>query len=274
MERAAHTAQPRPRTFRRLCLGLGLGPFPRCRGGGGSASAVVSAMGGNEDNDRSSFSAEKMNQIMHNLDQMGWDDAGADNSGHHHGDTTPKGRAGSRFLSAESTQSARGFLSGRARVDSTARPMQFMQLDERDKGGSKKAMVRKRPFASFSEHGISEDKLRKRMESKIIESHTVERVRGDFTPHDRLSNQELSALDELVTRAHRLHVERDDAGAERIYTQVLEADPVNYDCLSNMAKIAYARGDLKRAHDLFERAIVVRPQHVYICICISIYIFI
>ena len=294
MERAAHTAQPRPRTFRRLCLGLGLGPFPRCRGGGGSASAVVSAMGGNEDNDRSSFSAEKMNQIMHNLDQMGWDDAGADDSGHHHGDTTPKGRAGSRFLSAESTQSARGFLSGRARVDSTARPMQFMQLDERDKGGSKKAMVRKRPFASFSEHGISEDKLRKRMESKIIESHTVERVRSDFTPHDRLSNQELSALDELVTRAHRLHVERDDAGAERIYTQVLEADPVNYDCLSytiyryiytqvleadpvnydclsNMAKIAYARGDLQRAHDLFERAIVVRhslpPGSMYICMC-------
>ena len=28
-----------------------------------------------------------------------------------------------------------------------------------------------------------------------------------------------------------------------------------------MAKIAYSRGDLKRAHDLFERAIVVRPQH-------------
>ena len=177
--------------------------------------------GGNEDNnDRGSFSAEKMNQIMHNLNQMGWDDAGADDGGHNQGDTMPQGRAGSRFLSVESTQSARVFLSGRARVDSTARPMQFMQLGQKDKGRSKKLMVRKTPFDSFSEHGISEDRLRKRIESKIVESHTVERVRGDFKPHDRLSDQELSALDELVTRAHRLHVERDDAGAERIYTHL------------------------------------------------------
>ena len=33
----------------------------------------------------------------------------------------------------------------------------------------------------------------------------------------------------------------DDCGAK-----VLEADPVNYDCLSNLAKIAYSRGELQQ----------------------------
>jgi len=114
---------------------------------------------------------------------------------------------------------------------------------------------------SFRDHGINEGALRHRMASKAIDEATIKRVRTDFGPHDKLSDKELASLDEQVTRAHKLHVDKDDAGAEGLYRTVLQADPVNYDCLSNLAKINYSRGELQQAHDLFERAIVVRPQH-------------
>ncbi len=41
---------------------------------------------------------------------------------------------------------------------------------------------------------------------------------------------------------------------------MLDADPVHYECLTNLAKIAYARSDYLKAKELFERAIVVKPH--------------
>ena len=130
-------------------------------------------------------------------------------------------------------------------------------------------MSRESALHSFRDHGINEGALRHRMASKAIDEATIERVRAGFEPHDKLSDKELASLDELVTKAHRLHIDKDDGGAERIYRQVLQSDPVNYDCLSNLAKIAYSRGDLQQAHDLFERAIVVRPQHDKTVLCLQ-----
>ena len=42
--------------------------------------------------------------------------------------------------------------------------------------------------------------------------------------------------------------------------QVLESDPVDFDCLISLAKLKYAKGELERALDLFDRALVVRPE--------------
>ena len=42
--------------------------------------------------------------------------------------------------------------------------------------------------------------------------------------------------------------------------QVLEADPLDFECLTNLGKISYSKGDLVKARDLFERAVVVRPE--------------
>jgi len=151
-------------------------------------------------------------------------------------------------------------LSGRNRVDSTARPPQFMQNNNAKKGKLSDLQTNSK-LHEFRDHGINEGALRHRMASKAIDEATIQRVRTDFGPHDKLSEEELESLDALVTKAHKLHVDKDDAAAEALYNQVLQADPVNYDCLSNLAKIAYSRGQLQQAHDLFERAIVVRPQH-------------
>jgi hypothetical protein len=46
----------------------------------------------------------------------------------------------------------------------------------------------------------------------------------------------------------------------RIAWQVLEADPLDFECLTNLGKISYSKGDLVKARDLFERAVVVRPE--------------
>jgi hypothetical protein len=37
-------------------------------------------------------------------------------------------------------------------------------------------------------------------------------------------------------------------------------DPLDWDCLSNLAKLAYTKGDLEHAKDLFERAVAIRPE--------------
>ena len=42
--------------------------------------------------------------------------------------------------------------------------------------------------------------------------------------------------------------------------QVLATDPVNFDSLISLGKIKYLTGDLERARDLFDRALVVRPE--------------
>jgi len=60
----------------------------------------------------------------------------------------------------------------------------------------------------FREHGINEGTLRHRMASKAIDAQVLERVRTDFPAHDHLSDKELANLDQLVSEAHRLHMER------------------------------------------------------------------
>eukprot|EP00287_Rhodomonas_sp_CCMP768_P012055 CAMPEP_0196723128 /NCGR_PEP_ID=MMETSP1091-20130531/5291_1 /TAXON_ID=302021 /ORGANISM="Rhodomonas sp., Strain CCMP768" /LENGTH=405 /DNA_ID=CAMNT_0042064959 /DNA_START=84 /DNA_END=1301 /DNA_ORIENTATION=- len=142
---------------------------------------------------------------------------------------------------------------GRTRVDSSARPPEFAHRPDKNK----KADV---DYRNFSVHGISEPLLRQRLESKVVSQDTVDRVKSDFAPHDHLSSEELASLEEMVKAAHKLHVNKDDKGAEAIYQQVLDADPVHYECLTNLAKIAYGRGDFGRAKELFERAIVVKPH--------------
>ena len=74
---------------------------------------------------------------------------------------------------------------------------------------------------SFSAHGINEGALRHRVQSKAIDDQTIKRVLTDFGPHDKLSEKQLASLDELVTKAHKLHVHKDDQGAERLYRQVV-----------------------------------------------------
>ena len=85
-------------------------------------------------------------------------------------------------------------------------------------------------------------------------------MKSDFEPHDKLSEQQVANLDELVSKAHKLHLDK-DPGAEKLYQLVLDVDPVHYECLTNLAKIAYSRNDLDRSRNLFERAIVLRPEH-------------
>ena len=172
-------------------------------------------------------------------------------------DSVGEGKDSSRHHSKRTSSGSGSYLPRRDRVDSSARPVAFMQAITSKASGR----LSQATFSSFSKHGINEGALRHRMQSKCIDDKTIDRVRTDFGPHDRLSDKELASLDEMVTQAHKLHMETDDVGAERIYKQVLQADPVNYDCLSNLAKINYSRGNLQEAHDLFERAIVVRPLH-------------
>jgi len=40
---------------------------------------------------------------------------------------------------------------------------------------------------------------------------------------------------------------------------VLEADPLDFECLTNLGKISYSRGDLNKARELFEK--VARETH-------------
>mmetsp|Transcript_33986 Transcript_33986/g.70158 ORF Transcript_33986/g.70158 Transcript_33986/m.70158 type:complete len:390 (-) Transcript_33986:155-1324(-) len=150
-------------------------------------------------------------------------------------------------------RSNRGGQRGRARVDSSARPEEFKVPDRRDK---KDAI----DYRNFSVHGISEPVLRQRLESRAVAQETVDRVKSDFAPHDSLTTEQLQSLEERVRKAHQLHMNKDDKGAEAIYQQVLNTDPVHYECLTNLAKIAYSRSDYGRAKELFERAIVVKPE--------------
>mmetsp|Transcript_32039 Transcript_32039/g.102064 ORF Transcript_32039/g.102064 Transcript_32039/m.102064 type:complete len:383 (-) Transcript_32039:1796-2944(-) len=183
-----------------------------------------------------------------------------ENLGHLLGDEgTDHGPAGGTSSPTRTSRAGSAAIRGRTRVDSSARPPEFINL-AREKAKHKKGKD-SNDLRRLIAHGINEPTLRKRIESKAVDQATVDRVRSDFEPHDKLTEEELANLDALVEKAHAMHTSRDDKGAERIYSQVLEKDPVNYECLTNLAKISYSRGDLEKASELFERAIVVRPQH-------------
>eukprot|EP00960_Hanusia_phi_P070387 767299-Hanusia_phi.AAC.4 len=183
-----------------------------------------------------------------------------ENLGHLLGDEgTEHGPTGGASSPSRSSRTGSAAMRGRMRVDSAARPPEFLNF-ARDKA-KKKDKGKEHDLRRLIAHGINEPTLRKRIESKAVDQATVDRVKSDFEPHDKLTEEELANLDALVEKAHAMHTSRDDKGAERIYSQVLEKDPVNYECLTNLAKISYTRGDLEKASELFERAIVVRPQH-------------
>mmetsp|Transcript_22019 Transcript_22019/g.60317 ORF Transcript_22019/g.60317 Transcript_22019/m.60317 type:complete len:374 (-) Transcript_22019:117-1238(-) len=145
--------------------------------------------------------------------------------------------------------------SGRARVDSAARPPEFMKNIKKE-SAPKQAVN----FHDFSVHGIHEPVLRQRLESKAIDVATLNRVQIEFQTHDKLSAEELTRLSGLAEQAHQLHRDHDIAGAEKLYEQILDTDPVDFDCLNNLGKLVYAKGQLDRARDLFDRALVVRPE--------------
>eukprot|EP00961_Rhodomonas_salina_P079663 1070476-Rhodomonas_salina.2 len=169
--------------------------------------------------------------------------------------TTSAGRPGSYRQPLSSGTGPRG-TGGRTRVDSSARPPEFYRPDNKNKKKADDPV----DYRNFSVHGISEPLLRQRLESKAVSQDTVDRVKSDFAPHDHLSTEQIATLEEKVKAAHKLHVTKDDKGAEVIYQEVLDADPVHYECLTNLAKIAYARSEYGRAKELFERAIVVKPH--------------
>jgi hypothetical protein len=104
--------------------------------------------------------------------------------------------------------------SGRARVDSAARPPEFSR--------NIRAPAARSPvnYHEFSVHGVHEPVLRARLESKAIDEATLSRVQIQFQTHDKLSQQELSQLSVLAEQAHQLHKDHDIAGAEKLYEQV------------------------------------------------------
>lgn len=85
-------------------------------------------------------------------------------------------------------------------------------------------------------------------------------MQSDFAAHDKLSQDELQTLHEKVDRAQSLHRTNSLTDAEKLYEEVLETDPLDWDCLSNLAKIAFSKGNYDKAKDLFERAVAVRPE--------------
>jgi hypothetical protein len=107
--------------------------------------------------------------------------------------------------------------SGRARVDSSARPPEFSR--------NIRTPAARSPvnYHEFSVHGVHEPVLRARLESKVIDVATVNRVQIEFQTHDKLSPQELSQLSALADQAHQLHKDHDINGAEKLYEQVSHA---------------------------------------------------
>mmetsp|Transcript_20403 Transcript_20403/g.51050 ORF Transcript_20403/g.51050 Transcript_20403/m.51050 type:complete len:426 (+) Transcript_20403:22-1299(+) len=154
---------------------------------------------------------------------------------------------------------ARGERRGRARVDSQARPAEFFKpnksfIPQKFLGKSQT------DWASMSVHGINEPALRQRLESKCIGQDAVDKVTEEFKVHDKLTADDHEKLHAMVQQAHTLHSNHDDKGAEEIYEKVLEADPLDFECLTNLGKISYSGGDLPRARELFEKAVVVKPE--------------
>ena len=133
------------------------------------------------------------------------------------GPQTPEDQVGS--IDSQARKAAPKY--GRARVDSAARPPEFLRNI-------------KPPFArspvnyhEFSVHGVHEPVLRQRLESKAIDVATLNRVQIEFQTHDKLSAQELSQLSLLAEQAHQLHKDHDVNGAEKLYEQVTHSNPLH-----------------------------------------------
>jgi len=153
----------------------------------------------------------------------------------------------------------------RNRVDSSARPPDFYK-PKKGKGSLAMGGVavggKKKPidFDDLRNHGIKCPELRERLQSKAIDYQAVDKVLEEFSKHDKLSVEQFETLAEMVEKAHQLHRENNLLEAEKLYTEVLKSDPLDWDCLCNLAKICFGMGNYVKAKDLFERAIVVRPE--------------
>ena len=147
---------------------------------------------------------------------------------------------------------------GRRRVDSAARPKEFTFTNQ----DGNCSIFRADEFdeKSFHGHRINSTALRERLDSKALDWSTVGRVQSDFAAHDKLSLEDLQMLHEKVDKAQSLHRTNSLSDAGRLYEEVLEKDPLDWDCLSNLAKIAFSKGDYQKAKELFERAVAVRPE--------------
>ena len=161
----------------------------------------------------------------------------------------------SRTSSAVKDPLSRHNALGRRRVDSTARPQEFFTWSAVNE-------FREDHFdeRSFHGHHINAVALRERLDSKALDWSIVGRVQNDFATHDKLSADELESLNAKVDRAQNLHRTNSLKDAEKLYEDVLESNPLDWDCLSNLAKIAFAAGHYGKAKELFERAVAIRPE--------------
>ncbi len=159
----------------------------------------------------------------------------------------------SRAPSAVKDPLSRHNALGRRRVNSAARPKEFFTSGE---------VFREDHFdeQSFHGHNINSAALRERLDSKALDWSTVGRVQNDLSAADKLSAADMETLNAKVDRAQSLHRTNSLKDASSLYEEVLESNPVDWDCLSNLAKIAFAAGNYEKAKELFERAVAIRPE--------------
>mmetsp|Transcript_13360 Transcript_13360/g.30759 ORF Transcript_13360/g.30759 Transcript_13360/m.30759 type:complete len:485 (-) Transcript_13360:114-1568(-) len=181
-----------------------------------------------------------------------------------------KGSAGSQRTSEKLDSldfSSRLLKDRRGRVDSTARPQEFFRGKDAarrngvaDGQGGVQSKTVSVNFEKFKKHHINSLALRERLDSGAIDVSTVDRVQREFARHDKLSQAELSSLHELVDRAQDFHRNNDLKEAQKLYMKVLLTDPLDWDSLCNLAKISFGLGEYDKAKELFERALVIRPE--------------
>jgi hypothetical protein len=105
---------------------------------------------------------------------------------------------------------------GRTRVDSQARPPEFLRNIKKDTNRGDNRV----DYHEFSLHGVHETVLRQRFESKAIDPATMSRVMAQFQLHDKLSKEDLTKLRDLTDQGQKLHKDNDNSAAEHIFEQV------------------------------------------------------
>jgi tetratricopeptide (TPR) repeat protein len=112
----------------------------------------------------------------------------------------------------------------------------------------------------FCSHGINCTALRERLNSNALEWATFARVQTDRAVHAKLSEDDLQILQAKVDKALVLHSARKITEAAQIYEDVLDVNPLHWECLTNLAKISSAQGHYEKSLSLFERALACRPM--------------
>ena len=104
---------------------------------------------------------------------------------------------------------------GRNRVDSQARPAEFLRNIKKDREDLERINIHE-----FGLHGVHEPVLRQRMESKAIDPKVLDRVLGEFQLHAKLSEQDLSMVHDMADQAYQLRKDNDDVQAEKLFEEV------------------------------------------------------